>query len=113
MNKRHLPTIFICASSVLLAGCGGDSSVVEEREARRSPERILAKTVEILAPDAPDTVSVDNIRLEKSPRGKSLIVVWDAVGPQGVFRCNADQRVDFPVCDVVTASVESAGQPTP
>ena len=83
------------------AGCGGDTTVTDDREARRAPERILAKTVEILDPEHPDTVSVDNIHLEKSPRGKSLIVVWDAVGPQGKFRCNADQRVDFPVCDVV------------
>lgn len=84
---------------VASASCG-DTTVTDEREARRAPERVLAKTVEILAPDNPDAVSVDNIHLEKSPRGKSLIVVWDAVGPQGKFRCNADQRVDFPVCDV-------------
>ena len=99
-RARNWVCVGVAGLALVLSGCGGDTTVTDEREARRAPERILAKTVEILAPNAPDTVSVDNIRLEKSPRGKSLIVVWDAVGPQGTFRCNSDQRVDFPVCDV-------------
>lgn len=98
---RSKPGVGLALASVLLvtAGCG-DNAVVDEREARRAPERILAKTVEVLGPVEASAVSVDNIHLEKSPRGKSLIVVWDAVGPQGKYRCNADQRVDFPVCDL-------------
>ena len=98
MSARILYAPVLAGLLVASSGCG-DTTVTDDREARRAPERILAKTIEILAPDNPDTVSVDNIHLEKSPRGKSLIVVWDAVGPQGNFRCNSDQRVDFPVCD--------------
>jgi len=96
-----------CAAPALFAllasACGGED-IAAQQEAMRSPDRVQAKTAEILAPDNPGSVSVSDIRLAKSPRGKSLIVEWTARGPGGTYACNADKRIDFPVC-------EPSGQP--
>jgi hypothetical protein len=87
----------------LCAACGGED-IAAQQQAMRSPERIQQKTAELIAPDNPAAVTVSDIRLAKHPRGKSLIVEWLAQGPDGRYRCNADKRVDFPVCDPVGGS---------
>jgi hypothetical protein len=90
-----------CGALVSACGAQGEDSVSAQMEKLRSPERVQQKTAEVLSPDAPDKVTVSDIHLEKSDRGKSLIVKWKAVGPQGDFLCNADKRVDFPECELV------------
>lgn len=84
---------------MMLAACGG-GDVAAEQQALRAPERVLQKTAEALGVADAAGVSVSDIHLEKSDRGKSLVVKWKATGPAGDYVCNADKRVDFPVCEV-------------
>lgn len=87
------------AAAALLAACGG-GDVAAEQQAMRSPERVQRKTAEALSVADAGSVSVSDIHLEKSDRGKSLVVKWKATGPAGDYLCNADKRIDFPVCEV-------------
>jgi len=88
--------------AVSLAGCGG-RDVAGEQQAMRSPERIQQKTAEALSIADAASVSVSNIEVTKSPRGKSLIVVWRAATPDGrSYLCSSDKRLDFPVCEVAS-----------
>ncbi|NDD65241.1 MAG: hypothetical protein EBZ36_14885 [Acidobacteria bacterium] len=92
--------VVLLLAVLMASGCGQGTDIAAQQQALRSPERIQAKTAEILSPDAPSLVTVSDIHLRKSDRGKSLIVEWTALGPQGTFKCNADKRVDFPECDL-------------
>ena len=63
--------------------------------------RKIIKPSDIILSKIPENIeNAYGIHLRKSDRGKSLIVEWTALGPQGTFKCNADKRVDFPECDL-------------
>jgi len=100
MTSLKLASLAMIA--VCLAGCGG-RDVAGEQQALRSPEHIQQKTAEALSIADVTSVTVSNIELTKSPRGKSLIVVWRAATPDGKsYLCNSDKRLDFPVCEVAS-----------
>ncbi|MEZ5939588.1 MAG: hypothetical protein R3C52_15420 [Hyphomonadaceae bacterium] len=88
----------LAALAICVGGCG-ENDAAERQQALRSPERVQQKTAEALSVADIASVAVSNIHLEEHPRGKSLIVVWDAKTPDGDYRCNSDKRVDFPVCE--------------
>jgi hypothetical protein len=92
----------VAAVTCGLAACSGENIAAEE-QAMRSPERLQKKTAEALSIADAGGVTVSNIELTKSPRGKSLIVVWRATGPDGTsYLCNSDKRVDFPICEAAS-----------
>lgn len=106
--KRFSYGIAVCTlSGLIAAGCGEGPDISAQQQALRSPERIQLKTAELLSPDAPSLVTVSDIHLRKSDRGKSLIVERTATSPQGLFLCNADKRVDFPECELQSDAASS------
>lgn len=99
MRNTGLKLVLAGLGLALLAACGG-GDVAAEQQAMRSPERVQQKTAEALGVADAASVTISDIHLEKSDRGKSLVVKWKAVGPAGSYLCNADKRLDFPVCEV-------------
>jgi hypothetical protein len=87
---------FIAWAALTVAACGGSQVADAQREAR-APENVRRKTAAILAPDAPESVTVSNIRMAGGDR--SLMVEWDARTPAGDFACNADRMLDIPMCE--------------
>lgn len=99
MNRLFSRALSAIAFAATFAACSPppDGGNAAKFEALRAPDRVQKKTAEVLAPNAPATVTVSDIHLEK--KGKGLGVVWTAKSPAGEFLCNADKRVDFPVCE--------------
>lgn len=107
MNRFDFVIIVCAVGGMIAAGCGEGPDISAQQQALRSPERIQMKTAELLSPESTSLVSVSDIHLRKSDRGKSLIVEWTATAPQGRFLCNADKRVDFPECELQSESTPS------
>jgi hypothetical protein len=90
----------IACATLLLAGCG-QGNLAAELEALQSPDHIQQKTAEIIAPDAPQSVTVSDINTREADGGAAAGIEWSARSPAGEFACKADERIEYPECELI------------
>ncbi|MBI1340523.1 hypothetical protein GC169_10010 [bacterium] len=97
--SSRLAAIGVLTGLLAISSCGE----VEDQYAEfRTPENVQAKTAAIIAPDAPGSVTVSDIRLTERPGGKGIILVWRGNHAGVDYTCNSDRKLDLPMCERVS-----------